>query len=193
MQIVLYIHGFLSSPSSSKAQQTKAWLAQNKPETTFLCPQLSSYPHEAKAQLLSCIEPYTASELCVIGSSLGGFWASHLVEEDLARKAVLINPAVAPHLRFKHYIGEPLKSYYSDDVYTLKQSDIGLLGACESPRLSRPQAYWLLAQKEDEVLDYRLAQERYASCKSNIEDGGNHIFIDYSRWLPEIATFFEAR
>ncbi|MFT7687809.1 MAG: putative esterase YcpF (UPF0227 family) [Candidatus Azotimanducaceae bacterium] len=193
MSTLVYIHGFLSSPKSKKALQTQAWLAINRPDIDFLCPQLSSYPCEAKAQLLHLFSQYSSADTYLIGSSLGGFWSSFLIEQGLAEKAVLVNPAVGPHYRFTEFIGQTLQSYYSEDTFNLTRADMTCLKACESASLKSPQQYWLLAQKDDEVLDYRDAQRRYADSRQAIEDGGNHSFVGYERYLPDIMGFFESQ
>jgi predicted esterase YcpF (UPF0227 family) len=122
MPAVLYLHGFLSSPNSSKAKSTRLWLAKHRPDWQYYCPQLSSYPTQARKQLVALYARFDEPPL-VIGSSLGGFWAAWCIERYGGR-AVLVNPAVSPHLRFQHYIGQPLKSFYSDDVYILSEQDL---------------------------------------------------------------------
>jgi predicted esterase YcpF (UPF0227 family) len=190
MKTVIYIHGFLSSPASTKARQTEAWLREQRPDVSFQCPALSSYPKLARQTLLDCVQscdhkPY------LVGSSLGGFWSSFLIELGLAEKAVLVNPAVSPHTRFRQLVGETLKSYYSDDTFTLTGKDLDTLQECEK-ELNDPGRYWLLLQTGDEVLDYRMAQERYRGAKQLVEEGGDHSFQGFERWLPDIMDFFES-
>jgi len=189
MTAVLYIHGFLSSPKSHKAQITGEWLSRERPDCQYLSPQFSSYPDQAASALLALTSQYKGQCLSVIGSSLGGFWATWLVEKQLAQRAVLINPAVAPqHLIFDH-IGTPLKNYYTDDVYLLEESHAKVLEACYFDRLQQPEKYWLMVQTGDETLDYRLAVDKYAACKQTIETGGSHTFEGYENWLPQIMSF----
>lgn len=191
MSIVIYIHGFLSSPLSKKAEATKAWLAEHKPQVKYICPQLSSYPSEAKVQLDEALASFSGQDVFAIGSSLGGYWSTHLVERGLISKAVLINPAVSPASRFPEFIDVDLKSYYSDTVYRLTQKDVDDFEKFDSSDLASPEKYWLLVQAEDETLDYRLAVEKYKACKQTVEEGGNHSFEGYERFLSEIAEFFE--
>jgi len=190
MNTVLYIHGFLSSPLSQKAQSTSKWLTAHHKDLRFICPQLSSYPAQTKKQLYKCIEQEKPAKLFVIGSSMGGYWATHLVEHGLADKAVLINPAVLPQSRFQEFIGVAQKSYYSDDVVTLSSQDIDDLIGFDVNPIKRQDQYWLMVQKGDETLDYRLALEKYRRCKQLVEEGGNHSFVGYERWLPKIMAFF---
>jgi predicted esterase YcpF (UPF0227 family) len=188
MTTLVYLHGFLSSPLSQKAMQTANWLAQNYPEWTFVCPALSSYPTDARKQLE---ELYATSPkpTFIIGSSLGGFWATWCVEQ-FGGKAVLVNPAVTPQLRIREFIGKPLKSYYGEQTYTLRMSDLSVLEECDSTELKNPNAYAVMLQTGDETLDYRLALDRYHDSEILLERGGNHSFEGYQDHLPRIIAFF---
>ncbi len=188
--LVLYIHGFLSSPLSQKAQQTEAWLAQYHPAIQFSCPQLSSYPAEAQEQLLKAIEGYEAKDVYAIGSSLGGYWATYLLENELINKAVLVNPAVSPQQRLPEYVDRPVKSYYTEDVYTLTEKDMTYFVQFDTASVAHHRQYWLMVQTGDETLDYRQAVDKYAGCQQLIEEGGNHTFQDFDQKLPEIYDFF---
>ena len=191
MRVVLYIHGFLSSPKSFKSVATENWLAKNRPDIQFVSPSLSSYPAIARDSLLDLISKYSHHEISVIGSSMGGFWATFLKERDLVNQCVLVNPAVAPHLRFNEFVGKPLKNYHSDDIYFLGDSDLNVLVDCDVPRPNNQNAYWLMVQTGDEVLDYKLAVEKYHGAKQSIEPNGNHSFEGYENWINDIIQFLE--
>lgn len=183
---MIYLHGFLSSPQSRKALETESWL-RNRSDITYVCPHLSSYPHEAVA-LLDDLMARISGPVGFVGSSLGGFWATYLVE-NYAGKAVLVNPAVSPHTRFHSLVGTTLKSYYGDDEYRLTQSDLEHLEQYDHPRLKDPKNYKVLLQTGDETLDYTLAEKRYKSSHVCIEQGGNHSFTGYQSHLPDILQF----
>lgn len=192
MPTLLYLHGFLSSPTSHKASLTKQWLPKNYPHWQYLCPALSSYPKVALADLQSLSSTLDPETTFVIGSSLGGYWATYLVETGLARAAVLVNPAVAPQDRFHEFLDRPLASYYTDEVFTLGARDLETLVACDHKSITRPESYWLLLQKGDETLDYRLAAARYGQCRQLLEEGGSHTFDGFDTQLPAIMAFFES-
>ena len=189
-QVVAYLHGFLSSPQSHKAVVTQGWLASHAPEVTFVCPQLSSYPAQAIKQLRELVTNHEADELYLIGSSLGGFWATYLIENGWAEKAVLVNPAVMPQSRFNEFVGKELKHYYSDEVLMLSEQDLVDLARADKPLIEFPQKYWLMVQTGDETLDYRMAVKKYEASEKLIEEGGNHSFENYESWLPKIANYF---
>lgn len=192
MPTLLYIHGFLSSPASLKAQQTLHWLQQNRPDWRFVCPLLSSYPGEAHAELCRLVEQdlLAGEPVYIIGSSLGGFWATALTER-FGFKSALINPAVSPHKRFVHLVGQTLHNYHSGEPCRLTELDLAILRELDTPVLTRKDLYWLLAQTGDETLDYRDAVAKYAGCRQQVEEGGSHAFDGFIDRLPGIIAFFE--
>ena len=89
---ILYLHGFCSSPESWKARLLADAMTRRGQGERFFCPFLSPVPREAIAQAEEIIHR-EAGPLAVVGSSLGGFYATWLAEKfDL--RAVLVNPAV---------------------------------------------------------------------------------------------------
>lgn len=187
MKRLLYIHGFLSSPSSFKAQQVKQWLQDYHPDIDFICPHLTPYPDDTASRLRSIIENHQTDHLGVMGSSLGGFWA-HWVAETFGLNAVLINPAVAPQQFMPEYLNRPLKGYYSDDVYQLNAEHIRQIIRYDSP-VHHPERIWLLAQTGDETLDYRQAVTKFHQCKQTVEVGGDHAFTGFERYLAPSLEF----
>lgn len=190
MAALLYIHGFLSSPLSFKAQQTQAWLAANHPEIDYYCPQLSPYPNETQKGLEELVESLLPQPIYLMGSSLGGFWATWLAEKYNLR-ALLVNPAVNPQSFMPKYLGMELKSYHTDDTYLLQPHHIDeIIEVDIQPK--RLANYWLLVQTGDETLDYRNTVEKYAGCKQTIEEGGDHAFQGFERYLESGLAFLSS-
>lgn len=188
MSLLLYIHGFLSSPLSHKAQQAKAWLEQNHPEVDFVCPALPAYPDQAIARLEAVVEQRLPEAVYLLGSSLGGYYATWLGEKYNLR-AVLVNPAVAPHRLITDYLGRDLKNYHTEEHYRLDAGHIDQLRALDTDGLQYPANYWLMVQTGDDTLDYRQAVKKYRHCRQLVEEGGDHSFQYFERWLPEIFQF----
>lgn len=186
----IYLHGFLSSPNSYKAQVTQRWLSQHRDDISYFCPELSAHPKETKTILLDLLEPLDSRETFVVGSSLGGFWATYLIEQGFAEKAVLINPSVRPQVRMLEFINKPLKSYSGDKTYQLGKTDMLDFSAYSPKSLNDPSKYWLLSQKGDQTLDYNHGVEFYAGAKQTIENGGNHSFAGYDNYISDILDFF---
>lgn len=182
---ILYLHGFLSSPASLKARQTQAYLAEHRPDITFVCPQLPSDPQSCITLLNRLIEQHQPPRL--IGSSLGGFLSTYLVER-FGGKAVLINPAVHPDKLMHDYLGEHTNPY-TQECFSVSAQDADILASIKPPHLTQPENYWVLLQTGDETLDYQQAADKYAHSKLTIEQGGDHSFQGYQRHLPEIVRF----
>lgn len=192
MPNVVYLHGFLSSPKSAKAQLVQRWLREHRPEWRYLCPELSSYPTIARQQIDALAKQLADDMTLLVGSSLGGFWATYWAERFGVNAVVLVNPAVAPHTRFRHFVGQPLPSFYSDEVFNLSEADLDVLGECDQAVIALPERYRVMLQTGDETLDYRQAESRYQHTSLLVETGGNHSFDKFDRHLERIAHFFES-
>ncbi|MBU2893390.1 alpha/beta hydrolase [Colwellia sp. D2M02] len=189
---VLYIHGFNSSPLSLKAEQTRLYLAEYFPETGFYCPQLATSPNEAVAQLEEIIKQQSESQWFIVGSSLGGYFASYLAEKYQCL-AVLVNPAIKPYELLVDYIGEQVNPY-TREVYQVTPDHMEQLQAIEQIKptqfCQKKNNYLVMVQTADEVLNYQQAVEKYQHCQLVVEAGGDHSFVNFDQQLPKIAQFF---
>ena len=190
MPALIYIHGFLSSPLSHKAQRVKQWLTDNRPEIHYHCPHLTPYPQEVCPLLEALVESLLPQPVYLIGSSLGGYWATYLVEKYNV-SAVIINPLAEPGRLIPAYKDMPLKNYHTDHVYQLDESHVQALMAIDTPQIKRLDNYWLMVQTNDQTLDYRPAVKKYSGCKQLVEQGGDHSFVGFDNWLGEIMNFFD--
>ncbi len=190
MRHLLYIHGFLSSPLSHKAVKVKQWIDSHRPDIEFHCPYLTAYPAQTRVTLESLVEQMLPEPVYLMGSSLGGYWATWLVEK-YGLRAVLINPAVRPSMLKPDYLNIELHNYHNDDTYILTEQDIEALMAVDVPKIQFPHNYWLMVQTGDETLDYRLAVEKYAGSKQLIEAGGDHGFQNFERWIADAIDFLQ--
>ncbi len=187
MQHILYLHGFLSSPSSVKAQATKDYFAVHHPDVQVHIPALSNFPSKVEAQLTALIEQTPAlltNGLKVIGSSMGGYLSTFLIEK-YAGRAVLINPAVRPYELLQQFIG-PHVNPYSGEKFTIEASDIDVIRALDANTLSEQKAYKVLLQTNDETLDYRHAAQLYRASPAWLESAGSHSFEGFIERLPQI-------
>ena len=187
--MLLYIHGFNSSPDSDKARITKAYMQQKFSQLRVVAPQLPSAPKPAMALLQAITEQALAEgeKLCFIGSSLGGYFASWLVQQ-YGGKAVLINPAVKPYELFAEYLG-PQFNPYTGEHYQLLPEHQQQLQQYDTPVILNPERFLVLLQTADEVLDYRQALAKYHCCEMLLEAGGNHSFVGYGDKLDAVSRF----
>lgn len=190
MPMLLYLHGFLSSPASSKAVQVRDWLANHRPDIQYRCPLLTPYFGETAKALEALVNDRLPDPVYLMGSSMGGYLATWLAEKyDL--RAVLINPAVQPSALDHGFVGMDLRNYHTGDRYVLSEAHIAELKALHTPVIQRPDNYWLMVQTGDETLDYRLAVEKYRGCEQLVEEGGDHGFIGFERHIPAAIGFLD--
>jgi len=187
----VYLHGFLSSPASLKAQQLQTYFDQQGMSQQLMIPALAFEPSAAIEQARQAVEQMLNREgiarVIIIGSSLGGYYATWL-SQQYGGKAVVINPAVRPYELFDDYLG-PNRHYYDGQTYVLEMKHIDQLRQLEVDTLRNPDDILLLLQTGDETLDYRLAADKYRHCPSWLEAGGNHSFIGFIDHLPKIFCF----
>lgn len=187
MPTLLYLHGFNSSPESKKAQQTRRWFEHNAPEIEFVCPSLPPYGDIAMALLEKLVTDRLSDSVTVIGSSMGGFFATCLAER-YNLNAVLVNPAVSPDRGLQRWLGENA-NYHTGEKWLFEAQHIDEYRRLDPPEINNKNNYLVLLQSGDEVLDYRDAQQRYSGCKIILESGGDHSFIDYHQHLKNIHQF----
>ncbi len=186
---VLYLHGFLSSPASQKAQELRHYATAHAQIAELVIPALPFAPKDAIAlaeqSLLSLQQRHP--RVLIIGSSLGGFYATHLAQKH-AVKAALINPAVRPYELFATRLGLH-KSFYSEETHELNAAHLAQLQALDSDTLTQPERLFLLLQTGDETLDYRHAAARYLACPCWLEAGGNHSFTHFIARMPMLLAW----
>lgn len=184
--MILYIHGFNSSSLSTKAQQLRAWLEARGRGAEFACPDLPHRPHEAIAALETLVAGQAADDVKLIGSSLGGFYATWLTER-FGVKSVLVNPAVHANHLLQDAVG-PQKNYSSGEAYEFTAQHLAELDALDLPRPTRLDRYLLLVEAGDEVLDHHAAVDYYRGCRQLVHGGGDH---SYTRFLDDLPTILD--
>jgi hypothetical protein len=189
--VILYLHGFRSSPQSNKARLVRAALAAHGRVDDFLCPQLPASPRAA-AQLIEATarleEPATLS---LIGSSLGGYYATWLAER-IGCRAVLLNPAISPYDDLRQHLGtQPV--FFSAQTIEVRPEFMDELRALDTPVITRPERYFLVAATGDEVIDWRTMAAKYAGCRQRIVEGSDHQLGDFAGHLGEVLAFCGVR
>jgi len=185
---LLYLHGFRSSPLSTKAQQTLAWVRQHRPDMQWWCPQLPASPKAAVELICKGVATWPHERMAVIGSSLGGFYAT-VVAERVGCPAVLLNPAVNPARDLARHIGETT-AWHSDERFFFEPQFVDELAALTPSAITRPERYFAVIAKGDELLDWREMAERYAGCRIKLLEDGDHALSDFeSQHLRDVVAF----
>jgi uncharacterized protein len=186
--LILYLHGFTSGPQSKKVQSLAARMTQRGCADRLIAPQLPASPAAAIALASNMIEKVSAGRTAVtlVGSSLGGFYVTHLAEKH-GLKAVLINPVVVAAIELERYLG-PQTWLYTGEPFEFTRQHIDELRAIEVPRIADPSRYWLLAEEGDGTLDYRQAVARYVGAKQTVLPGGDHSFTRWEDYLDEMLA-----
>jgi predicted esterase YcpF (UPF0227 family) len=188
--VILYLHGFRSAPASTKARVLAARMAELGLEEAFWCPQLPVSARAAIALVEAKIARCRATggpAPTLVGSSLGGYYATWLAERHELR-AVLVNPAVVAPLSLEPYLGRQTH-LYTGEAFDFTEAHIRELRELDLPALTRPERYWLLVEEGDEVLDYRHAVRRYAGARQTVLPGGDHSFTRWGDYLDPILEF----
>ena len=179
---VLYLHGFRSSPQSMKAQRVGAWLAEHRPEVHYWCPNLPPSPRLAIEQVLAGVADWPRERMAVLGSSLGGFYAT-VVAEALGCPAVVMNPVVHAARDATPFIGEHSSWHDPEERFTFLPAYIDELRDMTPGPLTRRERYTAIIATGDEVLDWRDMAERYAGARQMVIEGSDHGISDFDAAL----------
>ena len=185
---LLYLHGFRSSPKSFKAQRLAAWLAAHHPELHWWCPQLPPSPREALALVLAGTADWPAHRSAVLGSSLGGWYAT-AVAEIRGWPAVVMNPAVNPARDLAAYIGEQTAFHTPQEGFWFRPEYVDDLRAQHAGPLKHPEHYLAVIAQGDELLSWREMSDRYAGAQIRLLPGSDHALSDFDDHLPHILKF----
>ena len=191
---LLYLHGFRSSPLSAKAQQAARRVERLRAEgrpLVWWCPQLPPSPAEALETVLRGVSSWPIDRMGVIGSSLGGYYAT-VVAERLGCRAVVLNPAVDPARDLAGYIGE-IEAWHTSERFHFRPEYVEQLKAMAPGPLSRPQRCFAIIAKGDEVLDWREMAQRYRGCPMRLLEGSDHGLSDFDEHIDAVFDFLDER
>ena len=183
----MYLHGFISSPQSRKAVMLGDYVRGSVTGLDYRVPALHDRPARAMAQVYDACGDVAAADLTLVGSSLGGFYAT-VAAERLGCRAALLNPAVHPHRHFPKYLG-PQRNLYTNEAFELTWEHVNELHAMDVPAITRPERYWLFVETGDEVLDYREAVAFYEGALQEVVRGGDHSLTTFPERIPDLVDW----
>ena len=184
----VYLHGFRSSPQSTKAKQFARRVADQHPSVTWWCPQLPPSPREAMAMLMAGTAAWPRDRMAVVGSSLGGFYAT-CIAEIRGCKAVVLNPAIDPARDLVNYVGEQSSWHDPHERFVFEPVFIDQLRSLECGPLADLSKYFAVIAKGDEVLDWREMTARYAGARIRLLEGSDHALSDFDKHIDEVFAF----
>jgi uncharacterized protein len=185
--VIVYLHGFRSSPTSRKATMLRERMRLLGREEEYRCPALPASPLAAVDLAMQCAAREPASSLALIGSSLGGYYATWLAER-LGCRAVLLNPAITPALDLEAHIGrQPV--YFRDDEIDFRPEYLQELKQIDTAQITLPGRYFLVAATGDALIDYRTMTRKYAGARQRVVEGSNHELSDFARYMDEVLDF----
>ncbi|MEA3394914.1 MAG: YqiA/YcfP family alpha/beta fold hydrolase [Pseudomonadota bacterium] len=187
---LLYLHGFRSSPRSTKAQLVRQRIEAQYPQVTLWCPQLPPSPREAMALVTQGIAGWPRERMAVVGSSLGGFYATWVAEQTGCR-AALLNPAVDPARDLAKYIGEQTSWHDPQERFFFRPEFVDELRALSVQAITHPERYFALIAKGDEVLDWREMTGRYPGTHLRLLEGSDHAISEFADYLDEVLAFLD--
>ena len=187
MNAIVYLHGFRSSPKSAKARLLGEFLARHAGSVEYFVPALDARPAQAISQVLWHCLGKAPENLTLVGSSLGGFYATAAAEK-LGCRAVLLNPAVRAHEALASQLGAQ-KNLYTDEIFELTHAHLDELRALQVASITRPERYWLIAETCDALLDWREMAAFFAGCRQTNIAGGSHALDSFASHLEAIAAF----
>lgn len=185
---LLYLHGFRSSPQSTKAQIMAARVQADHKNVRWWCPQLPPSPREAMALIQRGTADWPADQMAVVGSSLGGFYATALAQQRGCR-AVVLNPAVDPARDLAAHIGEQTAWHDPAEHFFFRPEYIDELRALQTGPLTYPERTFAVIAKGDELLDWREMTARYASARIRLLEGSDHALSDFDDHIDAVQEF----
>lgn len=187
---LLYLHGFRSSPQSTKARLMAAHVARHHPAVHWWCPQLPPSPRAAMALVAEGITAWPRETMAVVGSSLGGYYATW-VARQAGCPSVLLNPAVDPARDLARYIGEQTAWHDPAERFFFQPEYIGELQALDLRGHPGAGPELAVIAKGDELLDWREMAARYSQARQILLEGGDHALSDFPTHLPAVVEFLD--
>ena len=183
---IIYLHGFNSSAESKKSKILDSYLEKEK-LINLESPNLNNSPKKAISQIEKIIRE-SSSRVCLIGSSLGGLYAT-FVADKYNLKSVTINPVVTNHISGMRDLVGSHKNFHSEEEYEFTLKDYLDLQKLGLEKLKKPLNHFCLIKMSDEVLDHNITFAFFSKSYVLSEKGGNHSYDDFFAKIPLILDY----
>lgn len=187
---LLYLHGFRSSPQSTKARLVADYVQRHHPQVQWLCPQLPASPAAAMQAVLQAVADWPSAQMAVIGSSLGGYCASYVAQHKRCKSA-LLNPSVAPDQTLANYVGQQPLWHAPEEAIFFRPEYIDELRALSVRDLPPAGPELGIFCTGDEVLNWRDMVQRYPHAQQHIIEGSDHAISNFAQHLPVLMDFLD--
>jgi uncharacterized protein len=189
MQTLIYLHGFRSAAASKKAHILSAALQHVRGDWEYITPNLSFDPALAFQQIESIIlrQALLPENITLVGSSLGGFYATAMAEKYGCR-AVLLNPSLKPHETLAAHVG-PQTNLYLDESFTFTLEHLAVLRAAAFDKITEPQRYLVIVEMGDELLNHHHTIAQFAGAEQIVVAGGNHDLASFPTHIAALLRF----
>lgn len=185
--MILYLHGFRSSPASRKATMLRERLRGLGREDDYVCPALPVSPRAAAGLALELARGGPPNAVALIGSSLGGYYATW-VAEKLGCRAVLLNPAISPARDLEAHLGrQPV--FFSEEQIEFRPEHLQELREIDTPAITAPERYFLVAATGDTLIDYRAMTSKYRGARQRVIEGSDHELSDFAEYMDEVLAY----
>jgi predicted esterase YcpF (UPF0227 family) len=185
--MIVYLHGFRSSPQSFKARVLGDCLQKMGRRSEYQCPQLPASPRQAIQLAATIVRQVPPEQVTLIGSSLGGYYATWLAEQ-FGYRAVLLNPAIKPPRDLEQYVGVTT-AFHSDESFEFKREYIDELKEFAVNKITQPERYFLIAATGDEILDWHEMTAHYAGARQRVIEGSDHALSDFEEYMADVLAF----
>ncbi|MGL1832365.1 YqiA/YcfP family alpha/beta fold hydrolase [Rhodocyclaceae bacterium SMB388] len=189
--MIIYLHGFRSAPASIKSTAMKKRMAELGLADEFWCEQLPVSPQASieliEQQIDRARQRDPQRPPTLVGSSLGGYYATWLAETHGLR-AALVNPAVVAPAALEAWVGRQT-NLYTGESFDFTHRHIAELQTLDVASITHPERYWLLVETGDELLDYRDAVAKYRGARQTVIEGGDHGFSHWTDYIDDVLRF----
>ena len=173
-----------------KAMKMAERVRRDHPGVTWWCPQLPPSPREAFNTIRQGIAHWPRERMAVVGSSLGGFYATRVALETGCR-AVVLNPAVDPARDLARHIGEQTSWHNPDERFFFRTEYVDELRELTCGDLPQPERVLAVIAKGDEVLDWREMAGRYPRSPMKLLEGSDHALSDFDQHIDEVIAHLQ--